>query len=161
MVAPPPLPTNRNYTTFPGRRERVTNSVSAVFLDLFNLYIRFPSLSLSLSSITVNIIIIFLASLLFDWSGLMFMVVIHDVSFWIFVIKHPSRRRWTCAFIMEITQHRWRWRVVRLDGLRLGGTRSHTCWFIWFVFSKGSATQIYFLFFLLFPCFIFPFFLLR
>jgi hypothetical protein len=66
MVAPPPLPTNRNYTTFPGRRERVTNSVSAVFLDLFNLYIRFPSLSLSLSSITVNIIIIFLASLLFD-----------------------------------------------------------------------------------------------
>jgi hypothetical protein len=160
MVAPPPLPTNRNYTTFPGRRERVTNSVSAVFLDLFNLYIRFPSLSLSLSSITVNIIIIFLASLLFDWSGLMFMVVIHDVSFWIFVIKHPSRRRWTCAFIMEITQHRWRWRVVRLDGLRLGGI-SHTCWFIWFVFSKGSATQIYFLFFLLFSCFIFTFLLLR
>jgi hypothetical protein len=27
--------------------------------------------------------------------------------------------------------------------------------------SKGSATQIYFLFFLLFPCFIFPFLLVR
>jgi hypothetical protein len=26
---------------------------------------------------------------------------------------------------------------------------------------KGSATQIYFLFFLLFPCFIFPFLLVR
>jgi hypothetical protein len=31
MVAPPPLPTNRNYTTFPGPRERVTSSFSAGF----------------------------------------------------------------------------------------------------------------------------------
>lgn len=63
MVAPPPLPTNRNYTTFAGPRERVTNSFSAgFFLDLFNLYIRFPSLSLS----SITVIIIFLASLLFD-----------------------------------------------------------------------------------------------
>jgi hypothetical protein len=52
-------------------------------------------------------------------------------------------------------QHRWRWRVVRLDG---GGTRSHTCWF--YLISFFSLLFLAFTrflgFFFLFVFFLFP-----
>lgn len=100
MVAPP-LPNQPKLHHFPRAAWESHKFFFCWFFRLISIFIFAFHLSLSLSSITVIIVIRFLASLLFDWSGLWHSFTTFPFEFsWKNI---QSRRRWTCALIMEIS----------------------------------------------------------